>query len=120
MQIVKSVGVMSVAKIMGLIYGCTGLLAAPFFLLVGLLSSFANHGRSSAAGIFGMGLGVVIAIFIPVIYGVMGFVMGAISALLYNAFAGWVGGIELELEARPETLTAPYPIVPPATTFPNA
>src|SRR3982074_2936467 len=33
MQIVKSVGVMSVAKIMGLIYGCMGLIFAPFFLL---------------------------------------------------------------------------------------
>jgi hypothetical protein len=119
MHIVKSVGVMSVAKIMGLIYGCMGLLAAPFFLLAGVLSSIVNHGRSSAAGMFGMGFGLVLAIFIPVIYGLMGFVMGAIGGLLYNAFAGWVGGFELDLEARPETLTAPYPIVP-AATFPNA
>jgi hypothetical protein len=48
----------------------------------------------------------------PVFYGAMGFIMGAISALLYNLFAKWVGGIELEMESRPQTLTAPYPIIP--------
>jgi hypothetical protein len=45
----------------------------------------------------------------------MGFVMGAIGALLYNLFAKWVGGFELELESRPTGLVAPYPIVPPPT-----
>jgi hypothetical protein len=44
----------------------------------------------------------------------MGFVMGAIGALLYNLFARWVGGFELEMDIRPEALTAPYPIIPPA------
>ena len=39
MHIVRSFGVLSVAKIMGLIYGCLGLILAPFFLLIGLLGS---------------------------------------------------------------------------------
>jgi hypothetical protein len=115
MHIVKSVGVMSVARIMGLIYGCMGLLIAPFLLLMGMAGSMA--GRSPVMGIFGIGIGIALAIFIPVIYGLMGFVMGAIGGLLYNAFAGWTGGIELELETGPPTLTAPYPIIPPVTTI---
>ncbi len=46
-----------------------------------------------AAGImFGKGL------FIPVIYGVMGFVVGIIGAAIYNLVAGWIGGIEIEVE----------------------
>jgi hypothetical protein len=50
----------------------------------------------------------------------MGFVSGAIGALLYNLFARWVGGFELEMEVRPQTLTAPYPIVPLTSPAPNS
>jgi hypothetical protein len=51
----------------------------------------------------------------PLLYGAFGFVGGAIGALLYNLFAKWVGGFELELDLRPTALTAPYPIVPPVS-----
>jgi hypothetical protein len=111
MHIVKSVGVMSVAKIMGLIYGCLGLIFAPIFLIIGLMGSALGQEKTPFAGIFG----VVFAIFMPLLYGAMGFISGAIGALLYNLFAKWAGGFELELEVRPQMLSAPYPIVPTAT-----
>jgi hypothetical protein len=111
MHIIKSVGVLSVARIMGLVYGCLGLLLAPFFLLVGLLGSLAGQQKTPFAGIFG----VVFAILMPVLYGGLGFIMGAIGSLLYNLFAKWVGGFELELEVRPAMVTAPYPLIPPVT-----
>ena len=41
---------------------------------------------------FGKGL------FIPVIYGVMGFVIGIIGAAIYYLVAGRIGGIEIEVE----------------------
>jgi hypothetical protein len=116
MHTIKSVGVLSVAKILGLVYGCMGLLFAPFFLLFGLIGSVAGQGRSPFAGIFG----VVFAILMPILYGAMGFVSGAIGTLLYNLFARWVGGFELEIEVRPQILTAPYPIVPPPILTPNS
>jgi hypothetical protein len=115
MHIVKAVGVLSVAKIMGLIYGCMGLIFAPFFLLIGVMGSALGKQNSPLAGIFGVGF----AILMPLLYGAMGFVMGAIGALLYNLFARWVGGFELEIEVRPQTLTAPYPIIPPVTPASN-
>ena len=111
MHIVKSVGVLSVAKIMGLIYGCMGLIFAPIFLLIGVLGSFAGQSNGMFAGLFS----VVGAIFLPLFYGVLGFIAGAIGALLYNLFARWVGGFELELHVTPGGLTAPYPIIPPAS-----
>ena len=111
MYTVKSVGVLSVAKIMGLIYGCLGLIFAPAFLLIGLLGSFAGQQKTPFAGIFG----IVFAILMPVLYGLMGFICGAIGALLYNLFAKLVGGFELELDLQPAASLAPYPIVPPAT-----
>ncbi len=111
MHILRSVGVMSVAKIMGLIYGCLGLIFAPFLLLVALLGSLAGQAKTPFAGIFGL----VLAVLMPILYGAMGFVMGAIGALLYNVFARWAGGIELELDVCPVGTVAPYPLVPPAT-----
>jgi hypothetical protein len=115
MHIVKSVGVLSVAKIMGLIYGCMGLIFAPFVLLIGAMGSALGQRNSPLAGIFGIGF----AVCMPLVYGAMGFVAGAIGALIYNLFAKWVGGIELEIELRSQTLTAPYPIIPPGSV-PNS
>ena len=109
MHMVKSVGVMSVAKVMGMIYGCMGLIFAPMFLLIGAIGSFAGQSNSPFAGLFG----VVGAILMPIFYGVMGFITGALGALLYNLFAKWVGGFELELQAKPP-YAAPYPGVPAA------
>ncbi len=111
MHIVRSVGVLSVAKIMGLIYGCLGLIFAPLFLLFGLLGAIAGQSKTPLAGVFG----IILAVAMPVIYGLMGFITGAIGGLLYNVFAKLVGGFELELELRPAASLAPYPIVPPAT-----
>jgi hypothetical protein len=115
MHIIKSVGVLSIAKIMGLIQACIGLLFAPFFLLVGLLSSIGGQHNNPFAGAFG----IVLALFMPVLYGIIGFITGAIGALLYNLFARLVGGFELEMELQPSTLTAPYPLVPPPTPASN-
>jgi hypothetical protein len=111
MYMVKSVGVMSVAKIAGLVYGCLGLLFIPFFLLIGLAGSLADQGKNPFTG----AVGVVFAILAPFLYGVMGFIIGALGALLYNLFAKLVGGFELELGALPTSPVAPYPIVPPPT-----
>jgi hypothetical protein len=116
MHIVKSVGVLSIAKIMGLIQACLGLIFAPFFLLIGLLGSMAGQQKTPFAGMFG----VMFALFMPVLYGIIGFVTGAIGALLYNLFARLVGGFELEIELRAQSLSAPYPIVPPASPASNS
>ena len=95
---------------MGVLYACMGLLFAPFFLLFGLLGSMAGQRNSPFAGIVG-----VVAIFLPFFYGALGFIGGAIGALLYNLVAKWVGGFEVEVELRATTPLAPYPIIPPAT-----
>ena len=114
MHRIKSIGVLSAAKISGLIYGAIGLLIVPIFLVIGLASSIAAKQAQAAGGNFPAALGpafaILMAVFAPILYGLMGFVMGAISALLYNLIAGWVGGIELELEIAP----LPPPVLPQA------
>lgn len=76
----------SVAKVMGVLYGLMGLLFMPFFLIIAYFSP-----QEKA---FGMGF----AIVLPVVYGVLGAVCMLIAAALYNLVSGWVGGIEVELE----------------------
>jgi hypothetical protein len=115
MHIIKSVGVLSVAKIMGMMYACMGLIFAPFLLLIGVMASALGQQKNPMAGFFSVGF----AILMPIFYGVIGFIAGLIGALLYNLFARWVGGFELHIEVRPQTLTAPYPIIPPASSASN-
>ena len=85
---VKRFSIGQTAKFMGVLYLLFGLLFAPFFLLMGM---FAPDGQG---GMFGT----MFAIAMPIMYGCFGIVGGAIGAVLYNLVAGWVGGIEVELE----------------------
>jgi hypothetical protein len=102
MHIIKSVGVLSVAKMMGLIQACLGVVLIPFFLLVGLAGTLAGRQESPFAGM----LGLVLAFGMPIFYGVLGFIMGAIGAALYNLFAKWIGGIELQVQSASPQLPA--------------
>ena len=52
-------------------------------------------GGSQAA--FGAVGAIFIAVLVPVVYAVMGFIGGAISALIYNLIAQKIGGIEIQL-----------------------
>jgi Transmembrane domain of unknown function (DUF3566) len=40
----------------------------------------------------------VFIIFLPVIYAVVGFIAGVITALIYNLVAKWTGGVEYTAE----------------------
>jgi hypothetical protein len=46
----------------------------------------------------------------PFIYGAMGFITGAIGALIYNLIARWIGGIEIELQPA-RAAVAPVTVV---------
>ena len=73
------------AKFLGVLYVLFGLLFVPFFLLMG---AFGPEGSAP--------FGTMFAVAMPVMYGAMGVIGGAIGAALYNLVAGWVGGIEVE------------------------
>jgi len=95
MHTIKSVGVLSVAKIMGAIYAVMGLILLPFFLLAGFIGSMAGE-HGNPLGAIG---GLVFGLFAPVFYGAIGFVFGAIGAFLYNVMAKWLGGIEVQVQS---------------------
>lgn len=94
-MIVKRVGPLSVAKIAGLLYALMGLLLGALFSLISV-AGFAAGGAKE--GLPGMLFGVGAIIVLPIFYGVLGFVFTLIGAAIYNLIAGWVGGVELEVQ----------------------
>jgi hypothetical protein len=100
-MVVKQVGVWSIARISGALYAGLGLVIGAVFALVALLGAgFAStmHNEEAPAALVGGFLGVGAVVALPIFYGVMGLVGGALMAWLYNVFAGFVGGIEVTLE----------------------
>ena len=77
------------AKFLGVLYLLFGLLFSPFFFL---MSMFTPDGEGGAM------FGTLFAIAMPIMYAFFGVIGGAIGAALYNLVAGWIGGIEVELD----------------------
>jgi len=86
----------------GAIYACFGLLVAPILLAAGVFGS----GTAAEQPCRGF-IGIVAAVIAPIFCGVRGFVCGAIGGLPHNLFARTVGGLELELEPKPNIPVAP-------------
>jgi hypothetical protein len=93
MQEIKSVYILSVGKISGIVYASMVLLFIPFFLVIGLSLI---PGQKEAA--IGGAMFLVFALIAPFLYGFMGFVMGVFMAWIYNLVAKRFGGIKLELQ----------------------
>ena len=92
MHRVQRVGVAQLAKIMGVLYLVIGIvIGVCFYLFSSLIPS------SSMTPGFHMG-GIAALIVIPVFYGLLGCLGGAFMAWLYNLVAGWVGGLEFDVE----------------------
>jgi len=91
---IKSIAPLQLGKMLAILYGIMGLLFIPFFLLMSLAS--AQMPAQQRVGMLAFGVGFAFAM--PFIYAGMGFVCGALGALIYNVVAKWIGGIEVEVE----------------------
>jgi cyanate permease len=87
MSQIRRFGIGQTAKVAGVLYALMGLLVAPFFLIAGKLSP-------ESTPRFGTGF----ALALPILYGACGYVFVAIGCAIYNFVAGFVGGIEVELD----------------------
>jgi len=106
MKELKRVDVLSVGKIMGVVYGLMAVIFIPFFLIAAVAGFFA---QDKEAALFGGIFGIIFAIAMPFIYGGMGFVFGCIGALIYNLVAKKIGGLKFELHPiqAPSVLSVP-------------
>ena len=100
--------------------------AVPFFLLFAIAGVSTNGGPTQGANVFG---GLALAVVAVLFYGVLGWLFTAIACAIYNVVAGWVGGIEVEVDrvgpppAPPAWMTegpqpAPPSAGPPSTSVP--
>jgi len=100
-MVLKSVGVLSAGKIMGVLGALGGLLGGAMMAVISLLGGVANQqGGQGNAAVPAMFVGLGALIFLPILYGIFGFIAGLIYALIYNLAASIIGGLEIELESR--------------------
>jgi hypothetical protein len=92
-MVLRRIDPMSYAKIAGAI-------AAMLGLVIGVLYAFFLFAFSSLLGgeSIGVALGLGMIILFPLLYGVLAFLIGLLSAWLYNVVAERVGGIEMEFD----------------------
>jgi len=110
---VKRVGILSYAKISAVTMAAFGLIFGVIYGLVFMIvggAMMAGGGRdASGAGAGSIVIGLLAMIGIPLFYGILGFIVGLIGGVVYNVAAGFVGGIELELEPVADEYAAPPP-----------
>jgi hypothetical protein len=85
-QQIRRFGIGQTAKVIGVLYALMGLVFAPIFLVSAMFAPKET------------GLGTGFALALPILYGVCGFIFTAIGCAIYNVVAGWVGGVEVELD----------------------
>jgi hypothetical protein len=97
----KRIAPVQAGKMIGALYALFSLIFVPFILLFMTIGSMAarSQGGNVPALPFMFGMGVGFVVFIPVIYGVLGFIFGALAALIYNLLAKPLGGFALEFES---------------------
>ena len=108
---VKRVGVLSYAKITAVTMAAFGLIFGVIYGLIFMVvggAMIAGGGRGSAgAGASSVVIGLIMMVAIPIFYGILGFLAGALGGVIYNVASGFVGGIELELENVGDSYGAP-------------
>ena len=92
MPVVKSIDVMSLAKIMTLFGVVVGLVLGIFYGIIA--ASVGIHRGFPIIAVAGIALVVIM----PILGAVFGFISGVVHAFLYNVFAKWVGGVNLEFQ----------------------
>jgi hypothetical protein len=105
MAIIRRVGVLSLGKIYSLL-----LLVVGFLEGVAIAITTATGSVVSDSSYPFMQLGYAAIIVMPILYAILGFIVGCIGALLYNAFAKMVGGVDVELEASPSSTAVITPM----------
>ncbi len=88
MQEIKSIGVISAAIVGGLLYFILAEFGALVYAIMAMI-----HGH--------LGRGNLLFVLLGVAYGILGAILIAICAWLYNLIARQLGGIKIELAPRP-------------------
>lgn len=91
---IRRIAPLQLGKMLAILYGILGLIFIPFFVIMSAVATQVPAPQRVGMMAFGVGF----ALAAPVMYAAMGFVIGALGALIYNVVATWIGGIEVEVE----------------------
>ena len=97
-MILKKINVWSMAKVYGILMGIMGLILELFSGIFSLVFSQIPYQDGINPPFAALGPASIIVF--PIVYAVMGVIVGAITALIYNLAAKLVGGIELEFDKK--------------------
>jgi hypothetical protein len=96
-MVIRKIGVGSAAKLAGTLYAVWGFIFGAIFALLALAGASLGGDEDVPAWIGGfVGAGAVI--FLPILYGAMGAIFGALTAVFYNVVSGMVGGLSVEVD----------------------
>jgi hypothetical protein len=82
--------------VLGILYGIVSIIfIIPMFLIMSVVGAASARTGAQAMPVIFTGA---FMIFLPIIYAVLGFIGGVITAFIYNLVAKWTGGIEFTTE----------------------
>ncbi len=97
---IRRFGIIRTANMVAALYALIsivifGLIFVPL-ALIGVSAMPGNMGTQFGAGAVGV---LIFGLIIVALYAIMGWIVTAIGCAIYNLVAGWVGGIEVQLES---------------------
>ncbi|UCF40918.1 MAG: hypothetical protein JSW43_00815 [Gemmatimonadota bacterium] len=95
MATLKRLGVLFSAKLQAILLAFMGLIAGILYAFGGAIYELFTGTLNS-----GTALAFLALVGMPLLFAIFGFAAGAIGALLYNAVAARIGGIEVDLDSE--------------------
>jgi len=126
MQRILRIGPLSLAKIQGVMFLVMGLIFGVLYGVIIGIAGIVTMGAGEGEGALFLILGAAAIIGFPIVYGIMGFLMGALMAWAYNLAARFIGGLEVELATveppagKPPASTSEIPEATPEVQAPGA
>jgi len=99
-MVIRRIRVLSLVKVLSLIYATIGLVAGALLSLASVFAASAgwNFGQDLAHTWLSVLFGAGAIIILPIVYGIMGLIVGFLVSVVYNTIARTVGGVEIDLE----------------------
>lgn len=92
-KVIRRIDPWSMAKMYALGLGLLG-------FVLGLIIAIFSVALGSMSGMAFFAFGVAAVIVLPILFGIIGLVAGALTAVVYNLIAGHFGGIEIEVDNK--------------------
>jgi len=100
---IKKIGKLSFAKFQAFLAALIGLVCGILYSFGGLIiDTLVTLGWITSTETPGLSYGTVLAfgalIGMPIIFAIVGFISGIVTAILYNFYAKWFGGVRIDFE----------------------